>query len=311
MAGRKQSCDRRGTNAAGPLVSFGWRAASCATRSPCIGRAGFHITVFELSYLQRDGWSGAEHVWLWAAGGINKRNGIFTVNASIDQTAIGLGMATLMGACIGFERQWRQRMAGLRTNTLVAIGAASFVVFSGLFPGEDSPTRMAAQVVSGIGFLGAGIIFREGLHVTGLNTAATLWCSAAVGLLAGSGHPLHAALSTGFVVLVNLTLRPLVRIINRQPITQAETDLHYRVRVVCRSPEEAHVRALLLQSTGNGQLSLRRLDSTDLEESGRVEVTAQLTAPSKSDAILEQVVGRLSLEPTVSAASWSVGPMLE
>jgi putative Mg2+ transporter-C (MgtC) family protein len=247
----------------------------------------------------------------WLGESASKPNRISAVNASIYQTISCLAVATIMGACIGFERQWRQRMAGLRTNTLVAIGAASFVVFSGLFPGEDSPTRMAAQVVSGIGFLGAGIIFREGLHVTGLNTAATLWCSAAVGLLAGSGHPLHAALATGFVVLVNLTLRPLVRIINRQPITQAETDLHYRVRVVCRSPEEAHIRALLLQGTGNAQLSLRRLESNDLEESGRVEVTAELTAQSKSDAILEQVVGRLSLEPTVSAASWSVGPMLE
>jgi putative Mg2+ transporter-C (MgtC) family protein len=233
------------------------------------------------------------------------------MNASIDQAAINLGMATLMGACIGFERQWRQRMAGLRTNTLVAIGAASFVIFEGLFPDDGSPTRVAAQVVSGIGFLGAGIIFREGFHVTGLNTAATLWCSAAVGLLAGSGHPLHAALATSFVVLVNLTLRPLVRIINRQPIMQAETDFHYCVRVVCRNPEEAHVRALLLQSTGNGQLSLRRLDSTDLGESGRVEVTAQLTAHSKGDAVLEQVVGRLSLEATVSAASWSVEPAIE
>src|SRR6202044_1494515 len=114
---------------------------------------------------------------------------------SIDQTALNLGFATLLGACIGVERQWRQRMAGLRTNTLVAIGAASFVIFEGLFPDDGSPTRVAAQVVSGIGFLGAGIIFREGLHVTGLNTAATLWCSAAVGLLAGSGHPLHAAAS--------------------------------------------------------------------------------------------------------------------
>jgi putative Mg2+ transporter-C (MgtC) family protein len=233
------------------------------------------------------------------------------VNASIDEAAISLGVATLLGAVIGFERQWLQRMAGLRTNTLVAIGAASFVIFSGLFPGDDSPTRMAAQVVSGIGFLGAGIIFREGLQVTGLNTAATLWCSAAVGLLAGSGDPLHAALAAGFVVLVNLMLRPLVRIINRQPIAQAETDVHYRVRVVCRNPEEAHVRALLLQSAGNGQLSLRRLESNDIEQSGRVEVIAQLTAHSKNDAVLEQVVGRLSLEPTVSAASWSVGPVLE
>ncbi len=274
--------------------------------------AGFHITVFELSYQERAGWDGVGQGRLWGlAANASKSSRNFIVNASINQAAISLGMATLMGACIGFERQWRQRMAGLRTNTLVAIGAASFVVFESLFPDDGSPTRVAAQVVSGIGFLGAGIIFREGLQVTGLNTAATLWCSAAVGLLAGSGHPLHAALATMFVVLVNLTLRPLVRIINRQPIALTEADFHYGVRVVCRSPEEAHVRALLLQGTGNGQLSLRRLDSTDLEENGRVEVTAQLTSASKNDAVLEQVVGRLSLEPTVSAASWSVGPILE
>jgi putative Mg2+ transporter-C (MgtC) family protein len=276
------------------------------------GNAGFHTGVFELSYREGVGSSDAEHGWLWAAAASTSQSSrSFVMNASIDQAAIGLGMATLMGACIGFERQWRQRMAGLRTNTLVAIGAASFVIFESLFPDDGSPTRVAAQVVSGIGFLGAGIIFREGLHVTGLNTAATLWCSAAVGLLAGSGHPLQAALATMFVVLVNLTLRPLVRIINRQPMAQTEADYHYSVRVVCRSPEEAHVRALLLQSTSNGQLSLRRLESTDLEESGRVEVIAQLTSASKNDAVLEQVVGRLSLEPTVSAASWSVGPILE
>jgi putative Mg2+ transporter-C (MgtC) family protein len=233
------------------------------------------------------------------------------MTASIDQTALQLGVATLLGACIGFERQWRQRMAGLRTNTLVAIGAASFVVFESLFPDDASPTRVAAQVVSGIGFLGAGIIFREGLQVSGLNTAATLWCSAAVGLLAGSGHALHAAAATAFVVFVNLTLRPLVRLINRQPIAQAETDFRYSVRVVCRSPEEAHVRALLLQGAGGGQLSLRQLDSTDLEDSGRVEVNAMLTSQVKNDTVLEQVVGRLSLEPTVSAASWTVAPVLD
>jgi putative Mg2+ transporter-C (MgtC) family protein len=295
-----------------PSVPFGWKSGSCAGRGSCTGSEGFHITVSELSYQQPDCCNGSEHSWLWAiAESAKQARRIFTMTVSIDQAAISLGTATLLGACIGIERQWRQRMAGLRTNTLVAIGAASFVIFEGLFPDDGSPTRVAAQVVSGIGFLGAGIIFREGLQVSGLNTAATLWCSAAVGLLAGSGHALHAALATGFVVLVNLTLRPLVRLINRQPITQAEADLHYRVRVVCRSPEEAHVRALLLQSTSNGHLSLRQLDSTDLEDSGRVEVTARLSAHSKNDAVLEQVVGRLSLEPTVSAASWSVAPMLE
>src|ERR1700676_312616 len=241
-----------------PSVPFGWKSGSCAGRGSCTGGEGFHITVSELSYQQPDCCNGSEHSWLWAiAESAKQARRIFTMTVSIDQAAISLGTATLLGACIGIERQWRQRMAGLRTNTLVAIGAASFVIFEGLFPDDGSPTRMAAQVVSGIGFLGAGIIFREGLQVTGLNTAATLWCSAAVGLLAAS-----------FVVLVNLTLRPLVRIINRQPIAQAETDFHYRVRVVCRNPEEAHVRALLLQSTGTGQLSLRRPHPTAPRESG-------------------------------------------
>jgi Mn2+/Fe2+ NRAMP family transporter len=137
----------------------------------------------------------------------------------------------------------------------LAIMASTAQTFVG-HPEFGSPTRVAAQVVSGIGFLGAGIIFHEGLHVTGLSIAATLWCSTAVGMLAGAGHPLHAALATCFVILVNLLLRPLVRLINRQPIAQAESGLDYRVRVVCRNPEEAHVRALLLQSTSNGQLSL-------------------------------------------------------
>jgi len=79
---------------------------------------------------------------------------------SIEQAAINLAVAFCLSAVIGFERQWRNRLAGLRTNTLVALGAASFVVFAALAPEEASPTRVAAQVVSGIGFLGAGLIFR-------------------------------------------------------------------------------------------------------------------------------------------------------
>jgi putative Mg2+ transporter-C (MgtC) family protein len=97
-----------------------------------------------------------------------------------------LSVALALGSVIGFERQWRQKMAGLRTNALVALGSCGFVVFSAMV-GEGDPTRIAAQVVTGIGFLGAGIILREGINVTGLNTAATLWCSAMVGTFAGAG----------------------------------------------------------------------------------------------------------------------------
>jgi putative Mg2+ transporter-C (MgtC) family protein len=187
---------------------------------------------------------------------------------------------------------------------LVALGSASFVIFAALVPGDASPTRVAAQVVSGIGFLGAGLIFREGLSVRGLNTAATIWCSAAVGVLAGASYPAYAALATGFVLFVNLLLRPIVMFINRQPLMGNEIEVAYLVSVTCRSPDEAHVRALLLQGLASCGLSLRRLDSNDVEGTGRVAVTAVMTASHRVDADVEKIVGRLSLEPTVSAARW-------
>ncbi len=218
--------------------------------------------------------------------------------------AINLIAAMVLGGLIGAERQWRQRLAGLRTNTLVAVGAASFVVFSGIFPDEISPTRVAAQVVSGIGFLGAGIIFREGFNVRGLNTAATLWCSASVGMLAGAGALAFAALVTGIVVFVNLALRPIVQRINSQPIAQTELVQHYAVTIVCRAEQEAHVRALMLQGFAANGLQLTELDSEDLPDSDRVQVTAEVNADRTSATALEQIVGRLSLEPAVTAARW-------
>jgi putative Mg2+ transporter-C (MgtC) family protein len=193
----------------------------------------------------------------------------------------------------------------------VALGAAIFVIFESLVPGESSPTRVAAQVVSGIGFLGAGLIFREGLSVRGLNTAATLWCSAAVGALAGAGYPLYAAVATGFVVFVNLLLRPIVNFINRQPLMSTELEIGYVVSVTCRNPDEAHIRALLLQGLAGGGLTLRHLDSSDLDGTGRVAVAVWATASRRVDNDVEKIVGRLSLEPTVSAARWQADVQLE
>ncbi len=229
----------------------------------------------------------------------------------LDQAAVHLGTAFALGAMIGFERQWRQRLAGLRTNTLVALGAAIFMVFATLFADKEAPTRVAAQVVSGIGFLGAGVIFKEGLNVRGLNTAATLWCSAAVGLVAGAGYPLHAALATGFVIAVNLALRPLVQVIARQSISTTELVVRYTIIVLCRGESEAHVRALMLQGLGSAKLHLHQLESSNIEASDRVEVSALITSDQREDASLEQIVGRLSLEPHVTAARWRVEALIE
>ena len=222
------------------------------------------------------------------------------------QFAVNLGAAFVLGSLIGAERQRRQRMAGLRTNALVATGAAMFVMMA--MPMPDSTMRVAAQVVSGIGFLGAGVIMREDLTVRGLNTAATLWCSAAVGTLSGTGQSRLAAIGTAGVLLANFGLRPLARLIDRQPTgpESASADVLYLLRVLCRSEGESHARALLLQMTQTLPLILQSLHSEDLDATGKVEVRATFHSNGRQDAMLESVVGRMSLEPEISAVSWQV-----
>src|SRR5271165_3715835 len=162
---------------------------------------------------------------------------------SIGRLSVALGL----GSVIGFERQWYQKMAGLRTNALVALGSCGFVVFSAMVS-EGDPTRIAGQVVTGIGFLGAGTILREGINVHGLNTAATLWCSAMVGTFAGAGLWAPCLVAAGFVVGTNLLLRSLVRLINTQTVSTADTETCYSVTLTCKSVEEAHLRSLLLRA---------------------------------------------------------------
>jgi putative Mg2+ transporter-C (MgtC) family protein len=220
-------------------------------------------------------------------------------------TALRLAVALLLGSAIGVERQWYQKMAGLRTNALVALGACGFVVFSGLV-GQGDPTRVAAQVVTGIGFLGAGVILREGINVHGLNTAATLWCSAMVGTLAGAGLIGPSVLAAGFVIVTNLLLRPLVRRLNFRSLTATDVETCYTVEIACKAAEEARMRSLLLHALSQSGLGLRRLDSQDIADSSKVTVTAQAVAAKRNDAALEQIVGRLSLEPDVSAATWQI-----
>jgi putative Mg2+ transporter-C (MgtC) family protein len=124
------------------------------------------------------------------------------------ELVIRLGSALVFGSVIGAERQWRQRTAGLRTYSLVSVGAALFVLLAPLTGVKGESTRVAAQVISGVGFLGAGVLMRTGLSVHGLNTASTIWCSAAIGVLSGSGFFAAAFLGTAFVLIINIFLRP-------------------------------------------------------------------------------------------------------
>ena len=127
-----------------------------------------------------------------------------------------LVVALVCGILIGLERQLRQRSAGLTTNTLVAVGACIFILISetvianavatgGLVNNDN--LRVLAQIVTGIGFLGAGVILRDGFTIHGLNSAATLWCSAAVGSMCGYGLWIEALIAVGVILFVNWVLK--------------------------------------------------------------------------------------------------------
>ena len=213
--------------------------------------------------------------------------------------AVGLGC----GALIGLERQWRARMAGLRTNALVAAGATLFVLYA-VAADDTSSTRVASYVVSGVGFLGGGVILREGFNVRGLNTAATLWCSAAVGVLAAAGNLLFAVIGTGAIVGTHLVLRPLGRLIDRdQHIEEDEPQSAYQLQVTYRPKAEKYLRAQIVQHTAGNDLILRGIH-TGTADGDNMMLTVALLSDNRAAERLERLVGELSLQPGVYAVQW-------
>jgi len=218
--------------------------------------------------------------------------------------ALNTAAALLMGTAIGVERQWRQHTAGLRTNALVALGAALFVGLSTLIDREASPPRIAAQVVSGLGFLGGGVILREGLNVRGLNTAATIWCSGAVGSLAGAGYPLEALIGTLCVLFVHLGLRPITRWIDARTKIATDVEMFYRLRVESVDNHDAQIRHILMRHVnGHEKLTLQGIATED-EEGGRTIVVATIYSTERNDRAMEEIVTRVSIEPQVRAVLW-------
>lgn len=219
-------------------------------------------------------------------------------------TAISLVVAFGLGTLIGAERQLRQRNAGLRTAVLVSVGAAAFVDLGMRLTGGDGAVRTVAYVISGIGFLGAGVIMKEGMNVRGLNTAATLWCSAAVGAFAGGDLPLEACFVTAAVLAGNTALRPLVNLIDRIPIDENETEATYEVRVTTDPESALPARDLLVECL---EAARYPVSWVAVEERGdeAVEVVARLTATAVAAKDLDAAVSDLATKPGIRHATWS------
>jgi putative Mg2+ transporter-C (MgtC) family protein len=227
------------------------------------------------------------------------------VASAYAHTVIGYTTSFVLGTLIGLERQWRQRTAGLRTNVLVAVGASAFSDLGLRLLGADGATRIISYVISGIGFLGAGVILKDGTNIRGLNTAATLWCSAAVGTLSGSRLPAEAATLAAFVLAGNTLLRPLVNWVNRRPIDAGVTEAKYAVHATCHPRDVSDVRDLLDTELARASYPIRAVETlSDSEE--QVELAAILVPTTADEAELDAVVDALELSPLVLSATWSV-----
>lgn len=220
-------------------------------------------------------------------------------------TLASLLTAFVLGTLIGAERQYRLRTAGLRTNVLVAVSAAAFVDLAMHLSGSEGAVRVIAYVVSGIGFLGAGVIMKEGTNVRGLNTAATLWSSAAVGSCAGADMLAQAVALTAFVLAGNTLLRPLVNAINRIPLDERASEATYEFLLTVDATAQDNLRELLVERLEAAQYPVGDVDVIDRTE-GVVEIVATLVSTAVVAKELDAVAAGLARQAGVRHATWDV-----
>lgn len=211
--------------------------------------------------------------------------------------------AIVFGICIGAERQLKGHTAGIQTNGLVCTGACLFTLFSFMVDTPE-PTRIAAGIVSGIGFLCSGIIFKERGNVKGINTAATIWCAASIGVIVAAGYILFGAVATVLVILVNLIFKPIGSKVKPLKIFQDVDEKYYSLKIICEETKEIAIRKMILETVSENGLTLMNLESGDLIGS-KVEIHAQLFAAGGSLGDRpEKIISRICVQEGVYSAGW-------
>lgn len=209
-------------------------------------------------------------------------------------------MSFFLSFCIGLERQWRGRAIGLRTNVLVSVGAFLFVSFS-IETNATDISRIAAQVVSGIGFLGAGVILKDKASIKGLNTAATLWCNAAIGTLCAAGLIMEASIGAFFILFANIILRSITHKLNRNQ-NKINYD-SYRLKIICEDDKEVVIRTIISQNVNNNYMMLTNMENSDLDDN-KVRINATFKIESGKNDLMEDLINRIVIEPGVTSSGW-------
>lgn len=216
-----------------------------------------------------------------------------------------LALATVLGLVIGIERERLERAAGMRTHALVCVASALIMIVSTYgFPipepdviGALDPSRIAAQVVSGVGFLGAGVIFMRRNTIRGLTTAASIWAVCGVGLAAGGGLYLPATLGAAFMLLIQGGMRPIERRLFRHQAIQH--------RIIVVSTGGVSIFSAIQRSLHGTVVRLKSIEF-DRKENGREE-TVQLTVQADSMRAILEFVDRLQAADGVRKVRWKQG----
>lgn len=205
----------------------------------------------------------------------------------------------LLSSCIGIERQYRRRLVGLRTIILVSLGAFLFVRFSYAFSDSDM-TRIAAQVVAGIGFLGAGVIIKDNKSVKGLTTAATLWCAAAIGILCAANLLFEAATGTLIVLFTNIVLRTVNKKINA-----LSGNVNYNIysfSIICEEDSESSVLKTIKDIVKKHESLINSIVTNEIE-AGDVKIELSIIDNSNNDSISNDIMQKLAGRKDITSIS--------
>lgn len=225
------------------------------------------------------------------------------LNSLLD-TFASLLSAFFLGGLIGLERQYRQRTAGFRTNVLVALGASMFVDTAHRLEGHEGAVHVLAYVISGIGFLGAGVIMRGEGNIRGINTAATLWGSAAIGAATGADLILEALIGTVFILSANTLLRPVVNFVNRTPLNPEELELTILFFLFVNQEKQEVMVSFLENYCKENNLPLIDLAVNPFGEE-LVEIKAKLNTTSINESELNTLVNIIKEYQEVKHVYWS------
>ena len=211
-----------------------------------------------------------------------------------------ISVSFVLSLLVGLERQIRGRAIGLRTSVLVSVGTFMFVSFSVQLAPLDI-SRIAAQVVSGIGFLGAGVILKDGINIKGLNTAATLWCNAAIGVLCAGGLIIEATIGTAFILFCNIVLRYITQ---KAHLTHKKIEIYddYIIKINCEGEKASNIKDMIMQLSNKDFIDLTNIEVTDMEL-GRVKIVTEIKILSNKKNNIESFINKVSNGKDVISAS--------